>query len=527
MPAITLSNLCWSTPDGTPVLSGLDFRFIPERIGLIGRNGVGKSTLLALIAGDRTPATGQISVTGAVATLRQARDADPGRTIADLFGVSASLALLDRADAGAATMDDLDQCDWTLPGRLADALAEVGLEADPATSLAHLSGGQHTRAALAAALFARPDWLILDEPTNHLDADGRDALITLLGRWRGGAIVVSHDRALLETMDAIAELTSLGITHHGGNWSAWRARKDIELAAAHHALDQAQRQASDLARRTQLATERQQRRDGAGARQAAKGGMPRILLGKRKQQAEQSSGDAARRADQQRAEAQVAMTEARARIEILDPLRVSLPSANVPTGRMLLTLEAVTAGHNPVNPPLCDLSLTIAGPERIAITGPNGVGKSTLLHLIAGHLAPLSGRIHRSADYALLDQDASLLDADASIADNFARLHPGASRNAVHAALARFRFRADLALQRVESLSGGQRLRAALACVLGGETLPPLLLLDEPTNHLDLDSIAAIEQGLAAYDGALLVVSHDPAFLDAIGITRRIALPLR
>ncbi|MEC3948491.1 ATP-binding cassette domain-containing protein [Sphingobium sp. HWE2-09] len=218
------------------------------------------------------------------------------------------------------------------------------------------------------------------------------------------------------------------------------------------------------------------------------------------------------------------MAQARSRIDIHDPLSVALPSAHVPTGRILLTIDHVTAGHDPAHPVLRDFSLTIAGPERIAVTGPNGAGKSTLLHLVAGDLAPLSGQVHRPADCALLDQDASLLAPDASIADNFARLHPDAGRNAIHAALARFGFRAGLALQRVISLSGGQRLRAALACVLGGERLPPLLLLDEPTNHLDLASIAAVEQGLAAYDGALMVVSHDPAFLEAIGITRRIAL---
>ncbi|MCI4591544.1 ATP-binding cassette domain-containing protein [Sphingobium sp. BYY-5] len=525
MPAITLSNLGWSAPDGTPVLSGLDFRFLPEHIGLIGRNGVGKSTLLALIAGERQPATGEVRVDGNIATLRQTLEPDPGQSIADLFDARAALALLDKAEAGVATMEELEDCDWTLPARLTDALAEVGLCVDPATSLAYLSGGQRTRAALAAAIFVRPDWLLLDEPTNHLDAGGREALIALLQRWRGGAIVVSHDRMLLETMDAIAELTSLGIARYGGNWSAYRTRKNVELAAARHALDNAERQASDLVRKTQLTTERKQRRDGAGARQAAKGDMPRILIGKRKDLAERSGGDAARRADRQRAEAQAAIANARGQIEILAPLTVTLPSAQVPPGRILLALEDVTAGHDPADPPLRNLNLRIAGPERIAITGPNGAGKSTLLHLIAGYITPLSGHIHRPAALALLDQNAGLLDPHATIADNFARLHPGATRNAVHAALARFRFRADLALQRVETLSGGQKLRAALACVLGGTTLPPLLLLDEPTNHLDLDSIAAIEQGLAAYDGALLVVSHDPAFLDAIGITRRIALP--
>ncbi|HUD93171.1 ABC-F family ATP-binding cassette domain-containing protein [Sphingobium sp.] len=524
MPAITLSKLSWSTPDGTPVLSGLDFRFTTERIGLIGRNGVGKSTLLALIAGELRPAGGDVRVEGSFATLRQTLEPDPDQNIADLFDVRDALALLDRAEAGAATIEELEACDWTLASRLADALAEVGLTADPDTPLAQLSGGQRTRAALAAAIFDRPDWLLLDEPTNHLDADGREVLAALLQRWRGGAIVVSHDRALLETMDAIVELTGLGIARYGGNWSAFRARKDIELAAAQQALDHAERDAATLARKTQIATERQQRRDGAGARQAMKGGMPRILLGRRKEQAERSGGDASRRADRQRAEAEGAIAGARAKIEILAPLDIALPSAQVPSGQMLLMLEDVTVGHDPQNPVVRNFSLTISGPERIAVTGPNGAGKSTLLHLVAGQLAPLAGRFHRPAATALLDQDASLLDRNVTIADNFARLHPGATRNMIHAALARFRFRADLALQRVETLSGGQRLRAALACVLGGETLPPLLLLDEPTNHLDLDSVGAIEQGLAAYDGALLVVSHDPAFLDAIGIARCIAL---
>lgn len=221
MPAITLSTLGWSAPDGTAVLAGLDFRFAPERIGLIGRNGVGKSSLLALIAGECTPTHGHVTIDGRIAVLRQNLEPAPGATIADLFDAREALAVIDRAEVGSATLDELDACDWTLPARLADALADVALSADPATLLTTLSGGQRTRAALAAALFTQPDFLLLDEPTNHLDAEGREAVIALLARWRGGAIVVSHDRALLETMDAIAELTTLGIARYGGNWSAY------------------------------------------------------------------------------------------------------------------------------------------------------------------------------------------------------------------------------------------------------------------------------------------------------------------
>ncbi|WP_313803408.1 ABC-F family ATP-binding cassette domain-containing protein [Sphingobium sp.] len=524
MPAILFSRLSWSAPDGAPILPSLDFRFATERIGLVGRNGVGKSTLLALIGGKLTPTSGSLHVAGSVATLRQTVQVAPDERIADLFGAREALALLARAERGEADMDELEQCDWTLPSRIEEALAEVGLAADPGTPLLALSGGQRSRAALAGVVFARPDFLLLDEPTNNLDAQGRTALLDLLAGWKAGAIVVSHDRALLEEMDAIAELTSLGISRHGGNWSAWQERKAIELAAAQQDLEQAERRMKDVARRAQVAAERKQRRDGAGARKGARGDMPRILAGMRKDRAEGSGGEAARLAERLRREAEDAARTARNRIEMVESLSVTLPSTGVRPDQPIVRLDQVTAGHDPERPVLRGLNLRINGPERIAVTGPNGAGKSTLLHVIAGLLPPFAGAVDRPAACALLDQRASLLDPAASIADNFARMHPQATDNAVRAALARFRFRADLALQKVGTLSGGQLLRAGLACVLGGQGLPPLLMLDEPTNHLDIDSIAAIEQGLAGFDGALLIVSHDAAFLAAVGVTRRIEL---
>jgi ATPase subunit of ABC transporter with duplicated ATPase domains len=170
------------------------------------------------------------------------------------------------------------------------------------------------------------------------------------------------------------------------------------------------------------------------------------------------------------------------------------------------------------------MSLSMAGPERVAIVGPNGAGKTTLLRLIAGEISPSAGRCERFVPCALLDQHAALLDPDATLLDNFLRVNPESTINIAHAALARFLFRNVAALRTPAQLSGGERLRAALACVLGGESPPQLLLLDEPTNHLDLDSIAAIETALAEYDGALIAVSHDDDFLAAVKIARRVTL---
>jgi ATPase subunit of ABC transporter with duplicated ATPase domains len=325
-------------------------------------------------------------------------------------------------------------------------------------------------------------------------------------------------------MDAVVELTSLGATRYGGNWSSYRAQKAVELAAVRHDLAHAEKHLSEIERKVQDAAERKAHKDRAGKKKRAKGDMPRILAGARKDRSEDSGGKATEIAERRRAEAVDAVDTARRRIEILQPLSVKLPSTRLPAGREVVWLDRVCAGYQPQRPVLRDLSLAIVGPERVAIAGPNGSGKTTLLKLIAGELRPVSGTVRVRPDFALFDQKVSLLDPSVSILGNFGRLNPRAGANECHAALARFMFRADAALQEVGSLSGGQLFRAGLACVLGGATPPSLLILDEPTNHLDLESIEAVEAGLRAYDGALLVVSHDEAFLEAIGITRRLDL---
>jgi len=451
MPAsIILSNLSLSTPDGRSLLAGIDLTFGAERTGLVGRNGVGKTTLLAAISGDHLPQSGRVLINGTIGLLRQDVQLPAGATVADLFGVRSAVELLRRAERGDASIDDMAAIDWTLEGRLEIALARLGFDLSPDTELSCLSGGQITRVRLAALLFAQPDFLLLDEPTNNLDLDGRKAVIDFLATWRGGAIVVSHDRNLLEAMNAIVELTSLGATRYGGNWSHYQVQKALELAAVRQDLAHAEKS--------------------------------------------------------------------------LQPLSIRLAATGLPAAREVVWLDSVSAGYRTEQPVLRGLSFTMVGPERVALTGPNGSGKTTLLKVIAGELPPIAGTVRVRPDFAFFDQKVSLLDPALSILENFGRLNPAAGDNACHAALARFMFRANAALQPAGSLSGGQMFRAGLACVLGGAAPPSLLILDEPTNHLDIESVEAVEAGLRAYDGALLVVSHDEAFLQAIGITRRLDL---
>ena len=181
--SVSISSLCYATPDNTPVLDNLTLSFGPERTGIVGRNGVGKSTLLRLVAGDLRPSSGNLQVCGTTGVMRQEAFERPGQTISDLFGVRAQLELIARAEDGSASVDELAEVDWMLPASLEAALSRCGLSVDPATELARLSGGQRTRAALAALIFAEPDFLLLDEPTNNLDRDGRRAVMDLVRGW--------------------------------------------------------------------------------------------------------------------------------------------------------------------------------------------------------------------------------------------------------------------------------------------------------------------------------------------------------
>ena len=525
MPAfITFSNLSWSTPDGEPLFKNLNLTFGLERTGLVGRNGAGKSTLLRLIAGDLVPASGQVQRTGVVAMMRQDQIERADDTIADLFGVSAALDLLDRADKGLADMDELAEADWTLPARMEAALVRCGLSADPHTRLVTLSGGQRSRAALAALILAEPDFLLLDEPTNNLDRAGRDAVISLLRGWKGGAIIASHDRELLEDMDAIVELTGLGAARYGGNYSAYRARKDTELQAAEHDLAHAEQARKEAARRTQQAAERKARTDSKGKRARASGSQPKIILDGMKARAEKTGGAATRLREARAEAADKALTAAREKIEVLQPLHMDIAPTGLAPGKTVLRLDDVTAGYDPAQPIIRNLSMTITGPERVVIAGPNGSGKTTLVRLITGQLIPQEGTAELMVPFAMLDQQEGLPEPARPLLDNFLIVNPDATAHIAHTALARFGFRARDALRKAGELSGGESLRAALACALGATPLPQLLILDEPTNHLDLDGIEALETALAAYDGAVLAISHDEAFVRALGPDRTVSL---
>ncbi|MCC8537135.1 ABC-F family ATP-binding cassette domain-containing protein [Xanthomonas axonopodis pv. poinsettiicola] len=522
-PSLTLESVTYVLPDGSTLFSDLSLHIDQRRTGLVGRNGVGKSVLGRLLAGQLAPSAGRCLRSGSVHYLPQRVSAMPGQRIADLAGVASVLDALERIERGSVAPADFELVGerWTAHADFAAALQQHGLDGrDPQSPAARLSGGEAMRVALAGAWLLQPDLLILDEPSNHLDGLQRERLVTQLQTWPGGVLVISHDRMLLEGMQRIVELSAQGVRSYGGNYTDYAQQRAREQQAAAELLAQRKQARARGQQALQAQLQRQQQRQARGARSAAQANQALILLGAQKQRSEASAGRLQHRQQAEHARLSAAVVQAAAQVDEPQAIAVLAPARPAIASQRLATLQQVELGDGHWGGRRLDLLLH--GQPRIGLVGPNGSGKSSLLQLLAGRLSPASGRCQVHVPVAYLDQDLGMLDPAHSA---FAHLYGADPDTAAHvqrlrlALLGLDQARADLPCSQ---LSGGQRLKAALACALYRARPAQLLLLDEPSNHLDLASVEAIGQLLRGYTGALLVASHDAAFLQRLGLQQRL-----
>ncbi|MEU9461408.1 ATP-binding cassette domain-containing protein [Streptomyces sp. NPDC048312] len=518
--SVTCSALTFRWPDGTTVLDGLSLSIGLGRVGLVGNNGAGKSTLLRLLAGRLRPSQGSVTVGGSLAHLPQNITLDTTLRVDRALGIAERREALRAIEAGDADERHFETIgdDWDVEERALATLGSLGLggiELD--RTVGQLSGGETVLLRLAALLLERPDILLLDEPTNNLDVFARRRLYEAVDSWRSGVlVVVSHDRELLERVDRIAELRTGSVNWYGGGWSAYEEAVAAEQEAAGRMLRAAETDVRRQKRELEETRLKLARRQKNGRKAAAEGGLPKILAGRRKRSAQESAGRLRGVHEERLDEARERREEAAAAVRDDAEIRVSLPHTAVPTGRTVLSLH----GLRPRFGRLREADLQVNGPERIALVGRNGAGKTTLLRTLTGELAPLAGEARTFVPVRFLPQRLDVLDEELSVVANVARTAPGVTDNHIRAQLARFLFQGKRAEQPAGTLSGGERFRAALAATMLAAPAPQLLMMDEPTNNLDVASVRQLTGALDSYEGALLIASHDPAFLGSIGITR-------
>ncbi len=521
------------------LFEGLDLTVSPgDVVGVVGANGSGKSTLLRILAAELAPLDGVVTTTPAdavVGWLPQEHERVPGETVAGYVARRAGCAEATRAmEAAAAALAAPDPADsdadvysaaldrWLVTGaadledRLPAVLADLGLDdgavRPDSTLMTALSGGQAARVGLAALLVSRFDIVLLDEPTNDLDLDGLERLEQFVTDLRAGVVLVSHDREFLSR--TVTRVLELDLAQHtttvfGGGYASYLEEREVGRRHRREQYEQFAEKKADLVARART----QREWSSHGVRNAIRKAPDNDKI--RRRAAAESSEKQAQKVRQM--ESRIARLE-----EVAEPrkewvLEFTIGAASR-SSSVVATLEnaVVRQGGFVLGP----VSLHVEAGERIGITGPNGAGKSTLLRVLLGGRQPDQGRASLGANIAVgeIDQARSEFCGPGSLIDRFEQRLPSWSTADVRTLLAKFGLRADHVERAAEELSPGERTRAGLALLQACGT--NVLVLDEPTNHLDLPAIEQIEQALQAYDGALLLVTHDRRMLENVRLDR-------
>ncbi|SDW00851.1 ATPase components of ABC transporters with duplicated ATPase domains [Arthrobacter sp. cf158] len=502
-------------------------------VGVVGANGAGKSTLLRILAGVDQPQAGTVSLAPSdafVGWLPQEHERTQGETIAAYIArrtgcAQATMEMESTAEAlgsGAPGSDDaysLAFDRWMASGaadledRIPAVLADLGLDLGAEALMTGLSGGQAARVALAALLLSRFDVVLLDEPTNDLDLDGLARLEAFVQGLRGGVVLVSHDREFLArcvTTVVELDLAQNSVAVYDGGYEAFLEERAVAKRHARERYEEFANTKADLVSRART----QREWSSQGVRNAMKKNPDNDKI--RRAASSESSEKQAQKVRQM--ESRIARLT-----EVEEPrkewqLQFSIGQAPR-SSAVVATLRNVVARQGDFT--LGPVNLQLNGGERIGITGPNGAGKSTLLRLLLGTQEPDDGDASMGASVAIgeIDQARGLLDGGQQLGDAVEAVLVDWNSADVRTLLAKFGLKADHTSRTVDSLSPGERTRAALALLQARGV--NLLVLDEPTNHLDLPAIEQLEEALESYEGALLLVTHDRRLLENVRLDSR------
>ncbi len=530
--SIVVNNLSYALPDGTSIFSNISFSIGRQsRCALVGANGCGKSTLMDILIKKLAPGGGEMFLSDSPYLVPQHYGQYDSLTVAEALGVDRKLTALHSIISGDASEENfiLLEDDWSVEERVRSALDFWGLNhVTPDTAMSSLSGGEKTEVFLSGISIYNPEIILLDEPTNHLDEDARTKLYGFMETVPATVLAVSHDRIFLNRFSEFYELSDKGLRLYHGSFEEYLAAVENEnLALVRHAdcLRKELRKEKMIAREV---AERQQRHNSRGQRHSEKKCVARIAMGNLKNKAENSTARLAGSHQVKIERLSDSVSEAYSAIRDIKKMVVDFSSSDLHAGKVLLEAHGVNHGfgngkflwYEP-------LDFTIRSGDRIRVTGSNGSGKSTLMKIITGDLIPVCGSVVKSGNlrHAYLDQDYSLIDDSLSVSGQILRYnHSSLPEHELNTRLNRFLFPKSAWDKPCAALSGGEKMRLSLCCLMVADNAPDIIIADEPTNNLDLYNTEVLVDTLNSYSGTLIVISHDTSFINRLSLGIELSL---
>ena len=523
---LILQNGSYTHPTGVVLFDTIQLTLHKhDKVALVGNNGSGKSTLLKIIAGQTPLQSGLIKKESESYYIPQIVGQFDDLTLVQALKIEEKLRALHEILSGNVSEENLEMLndDWTIEDRCREALSYWKLdELDLNHSMKSLSGGQKTKVFLAGIFIHEPELVLMDEPSNHLDVASRQLLFDFIESTSKTLLIVSHDRKLLNLLDKICVLDKRGITVYGGNYEFYREQKNIEQKALSQevsSMEKTLRKAKEKERETM---ERQQKLNSRGKKKQEKAGVPTIMLNTLRNNAEKSTSKLKNAHSDKIGGISKDLQELRRSLPDLDKMKFGFDSSHLHHGKVLVKAENLNYTYSDSLLWKENRNFQINSGERIAVKGANGSGKTTLIRLILGNIEPTEGILFRAVNQSVyIDQDYSLINNELTVYEQAVEFNQTALlEHEVKTRLNYFLFDKNDWDKPCFVLSGGERMRLILCCLTLGVKAPDLIVLDEPTNNLDLESIEILTSAVQAYQGTILVVSHDESFLEQINIER-------
>ncbi len=527
---ISVQQLSYIHADKEPLFQNINLTVNKgEQVSLVGNNGSGKSTLLRIIEGGLKPVSGEVVCSSQPYYVPQHFGQYDQLTVMQALQVESKIKALLAIIAGDASIGNFTALDddWNIEERCLAALSFWGLlHIRLDQSMCTLSGGEKTKVFLSGLQIHSPEIILMDEPTNHLDTGSRNKLYGFIESSRATMLIVSHDRTLLNLLPYTCELDRSTITLYGGNYEFYKEQKEQALAALQNQLSEKEKELRLAKKIAREALERKNKSSSRGEKSAVKKGIPRIMMGAMKEGAENSTVKLKNVHDDKMSAISSSITDIQTALPNMRQMKTDFNSPDLHIGKILVTAKDLNFGYGESRLWQDPLNLQIKSGDRIRFSGNNGAGKTTLLKLLLGELEPTEGTITRADfKYIYIDQEYSIVQPHLTVFEQLEQFNLFAKpEHELKMILSRFLFPVGTWDKSCSKLSGGEKMRLAICCLMVSNSTPDLFILDEPTNNLDIQSVDIITAAIKDYNGTVLLVSHDLYFVKEIKINRVVEL---